>query len=583
LPKYRIIGNWQSGFFVQVEREINMSRNIYAQTGVFCLMLILIGSSYVTSVEASDQPLIYGNNLIFIGAFRVPNGKIGNSTFSYGGAAITYNPINKSLFLLGASNNVAEINIPVPVKSSNASDLNTATIIQSFFDITEGKARNLAVGGTDVGTGGSIGGLLVYNNKLIGTSYSYYDGRSNAVLSHFTTGLNLSILGDFAGMYAVGSPPSVPTASFVSGWMTHVPINFQDALGGPVLTGNGTLSVISRTSHGPAAFSFDPSRLGIDTPVSATPLLYYPSQHANLGADTTTNPLYNISSQIAGITMVNGSRSVLFFGTHGIGEYNYGGYSSDPIHADVCTAPDICIQGPKGWPICADVTKCTTGRKGLPNDNWGGAPAGVDGYFYDPDGGGKGPHAYPYIHQVWAYDANDFASVKSGTKNPWDVLPYAIWTLPFPVAPTYVFGGATAYDPTTQTIYVVSPEEDSIGRLPLIHAFKVDLTANPAQSYKIRGVAMLLNGTVMLRNNGVDELKITASDRRLKQEISFATPIPPGGKYNVTVASQPEGQNCTVLHGSGTVNANTAIANIVLTCTNIPKSALKAPLNLKRR
>ena len=34
----------------------------------------------------------------------------------------------------------------------------------------------------------------------------------------------------------------------------------------------------------------------------------------------------------------------------------------------------------------------------------------------DPTDSSKGNHAYPYQYQVWAYDANDLAAVKAGSK-----------------------------------------------------------------------------------------------------------------------------------------------------------------------
>jgi hypothetical protein len=66
--------------------------------------------------------------------------------------------------------------------------------------------------------------------------------------------------------------------------------------------------------------------------------------------------------------MINGSRSVLYFGYHGLGKHHYGSYSDDPVYADVCVAPDKCKPskpGPEGWPVCEDPKQCTTGRKGL--------------------------------------------------------------------------------------------------------------------------------------------------------------------------------------------------------------------------
>src|SRR6188472_2888814 len=60
--------------------------------------------------------LIYEADLGYLGAFNVPQGEIGRSTFEYGGTAIAYNPVNSSLFMVGHDwdQNVAEISIPLP-------------------------------------------------------------------------------------------------------------------------------------------------------------------------------------------------------------------------------------------------------------------------------------------------------------------------------------------------------------------------------------------------------------------------------------------------------------------------------------
>jgi len=521
------------------------------------------------------DPLVKGNNMVYQGAFRIPVGDFGSplyTGFSYGGGAIAFN--DSSLFMTGNIQKqlVAEISTPtpkIPNSPTDLSNLNYATVMQNFSDITEGNRTKIGIDGTAV-TGGEayIGGLLKYGSKLIGTVYTYYPG-THAYLSHFTSGTALATTGDYAGMYAVGESPSTPTASFVSGWMTKVPGDLQSALGGPALTGNGSLSILSRTSYGPAAFAFDPDRLGIDTPVAATPLIYYDQSHQTFGT-TSTSGVWNDTTKMAGIAMVEGSRSVLFFGYHGTGPREYGQWATDPIFADTCRAPDECITGPKGWPICADMNNCTTGRKGIPYDNDPRcAASGSDGCYYDPTGmGAKGPHAYPYVYQVWAYDADELALVKNGTKQPWEVQPYAQWNLPFEVVPTNLFGGAAAYDAATGRLFIVQPQGDTIGtnKMPLVHVFQMDMAASIAASYQIKARVMLLKGSLTLQNNAGGSLVVSAANRSTTQIVTLPSTVAPSGTYSVTVADQPANQTCTVLNGSGTVDANTDITNIVVTC-----------------
>jgi hypothetical protein len=86
----------------------------------------------------------------------------------------------------------------------------------------------------------------------------------------------------------------------------------------------------------------------------------------------------------------------------------------------------------------------------------------------------KGAHAYPYTYFIWAYDANDLAAVKRGEKQPWDVVPYAGWSLTLPFTGDFMqrIEGAT-YDPTTNRIFLTQAHGD--GDLPIVHVFDVRL------------------------------------------------------------------------------------------------------------
>ena len=44
----------------------------------------------------ADAPLIKPGDLVYVGAFRLPAGKFGGSTISYGGTALTFGPERRS-------------------------------------------------------------------------------------------------------------------------------------------------------------------------------------------------------------------------------------------------------------------------------------------------------------------------------------------------------------------------------------------------------------------------------------------------------------------------------------------------------
>ena len=83
----------------------------------------------------------------------------------------------------------------------------------------------------------------------------------------------------------------------------------------------------------------------------------------------------------------------------------------------------------------------------------------------------------------------------------------------------------------------------------------------------VGGAVSGLSGTVVLADNGADQLTLSANG-----PFTFATPVAQGAAYQVTVAQQPTGQTCTgqtcsVTNGAGTV-ATSAVTNVSVSCTD---------------
>lgn len=70
-----------------------------------------------------------------------------------------------------------------------------------------------------------------------------------------------------------------------------------------------------------------------------------------------------------------------------------------------------------------------------------------------------------------------------------------------------------------------------------------------------------LAGTLVLRNNGGDDLTLTGDGT-----FSFETPLLDGTGYSVTIQTQPSGQSCSVTGGSGTVRGED-VTDVTVTCT----------------
>jgi hypothetical protein len=86
--------------------------------------------------------------------------------------------------------------------------------------------------------------------------------------------------------------------------------------------------------------------------------------------------------------------------------------------------------------------------------------------------------------------------------------------------------------------------------------------ATSAGTYTVGGTVSGLSGTVVLQDNGGDNLSVSSNG-----PFTFSTSLSDGTAYNVTVQTGPAGQNCTVSSGSGTV-ASANITNVTITCTD---------------
>ena len=367
--------------------------------------------------------LLLAGNLVHQGVFHVPGGihagGQANAGFEYGGTALAYNPVKNSLYLAGHDWDQFVGEVSVPALGG------TGTLLQTLVDPTEGKLAS--VNPSDSGSK-KLGGMLVLSDSLVITGFSFYDGSGTQALSHFMRPLSLSTKGQVVGPYRVGSLGG----GFYAGYMGVIPAEWQAALGGSAITGQCCLSVISRTSYGPAAFAFNPTVTG----QTASSLLYYtgsnPLEPYGAGG---THPLFNGTTKVRGVVFPKGTSSVLFIGSTGVGAYCYGQGTSDSS-----------LNG-----------------KGVPGES------GVQ-YCYDPTNGSKGEHAYPYQSFVWAYNANDLAAVKAGSMSPWAPRPYATWQLTDITGGMDMVGGV-AYDAGANRIFVSQKFGD--GDLPLIHVYTV--------------------------------------------------------------------------------------------------------------
>jgi hypothetical protein len=350
-----------------------------------------------------------------------------------------YNPTNNSLFLAGHTYNqwVAEISIPTLVNSTDINSLNTASIRQNFADLSAGHRNDM-----EPVNGCKLGGIIMNGTKLVISDYAYYDGNYSANLTHFEANANWTANGvGFSGLKRVDIPGSIQ-AGFIGGYMANIPAAWQSQLGGSALTGKADIPIIARTSLGPAAFSFVPSQVAAASgTIPANPLIYYDQYNNhwrfylqstgtwsyNTAAWSVNNDFSDMASMVNGVVFPEKSRTILFFGRDG----------------DTTCYGDV--------PPCVD-------------------PANQDHGF----------HGYPYHYKVWAYDANDLLAVKNGAKEPWEIVPYAMWSPSLPFYGQEHIVAGVAYDPATQRIYLAVDHGE--GNLPVIHVYQVNVTGGTSDA-----------------------------------------------------------------------------------------------------
>ena len=442
-------------------------RSVRRKSCVLALVLAAVAAAglFPTATNATldpkTLPLVQAGDISYLGGFRLPRQTVNGSSYSFGGKAMAYNAASNSLYVGSRTSQVAEITIPTPLNSADANALPYAAFIQPFADPTEGHLAEVGPEGV------TLQSLIIYNNRLYGNASVYYDAMNDQRISHFSHSMQLSEL-SFSGWTRVWE---IGKSGFVSGFMSLVPSEWQALLGGPAVTGQCCIPIVSRTSMGPAAFAFNPSQIGQPS-TAATPLLYYPDTHPTLGHWSASNPTYGSSTEMGGMQIISGTRTALYFGRHGVGPNCYGlGTANQALHE---------TMSPEGEKYC-----------------------------YDPTDSSKGTHGYPYRYQMWAYDLNDFAAVKAGTKQPWDVIPYGVWELALPTPEPSVKLGSVAYDAERQILYVsqMRADQDGYEFRAVIHALQLTIATiaeEPAPapaSATTSGVTLVANKTAPQATN----------------------------------------------------------------------------------
>lgn len=383
---------------------------------LFVAVLPLLPCAASGQADPRRLPRVQPGDMTYLGGFALPmtdgTGRADEvAGFTYAGPALGIGA-DESLYVGCHAYSLSVARVSIPPLGGTASVIEPCAAVPNLASINPSDPNRKLPGG------------VLWWNRLIVSAYSTYDGAGTATASHFAG----PTVAGLSGPYRVGEE----NPGFVGGYMGIIPAEWRPLLGGPALTGQCCISIISRTSYGPSVSVFDPTTLAARTP--ATLLVGYPGDHQAFGSPDEQNPNFTWATRMAGVAFPPGTRSVLFIGRHG-GTSCYG----------QGTANQVLDQKP------------------LP-----GAP-GVR-YCYDPIDLEKGTHGYPYVHQVWAYDASDLAAVKAGRKAAWKVRPYAVWELPGMNSTGGATVGGATFDPVTRRIYVT---ESTGGGVPRVHVYAI--------------------------------------------------------------------------------------------------------------
>ena len=426
--------------------EIMRSRTV---VGFVATLIVSVAATSALAQTPQEQPRFQAGDLTYVGTFTVPDtdgtGTSEDNQFAYSAIGVAGVAGPGKLFYACHAQRSARLGI-VEVPAIGG----TAKVVEPCQQMP-----NLGAVGSDQSPR-FTGGAMVYNGRTLVDAYIYYDGAGQQANTHWY-GSSLSSMTGPVNVQAnnvwltnVNGVQYRPKAGMMAGWMGLVPQEWRALMGGPAFTGQGAIAITSRSSFGPALSVFNPDDLGKTNPVPATMLIGYPDEHKDLGewgagpwGTSPISPYYSGADTLGTVFWPLGTRSVVSIGRHGTGMPEMNGMN--------CYGPG-------------------TNNKALI-----GEPDGQGNrYCYDPSNSNKGPHSYPYKAQAMAYDALDMLAVKQGTKQPWDLRPYAVWN----------FGGGTpldqpgvtivgaAYDQSARRLYVSSGST-------VVHVFEVKSGAPP--------------------------------------------------------------------------------------------------------
>lgn len=112
----------------------------------------------------------------------------------------------------------------------------------------------------------------------------------------------------------------------------------------------------------------------------------------------------------------------------------------------------------------------------------------------------------------------------------------------------------------TQPAGVECVVENGLGRTGAYNVLTIHITCT-TESRTLGGSVSGLTGSGLVLINGTDQLPVSADG-----PFTMPRPVADGSPYGIVVLTQPAGQTCNVLNGTGTMGA-TPVNNVQVTCS----------------
>ncbi|MEW6428220.1 MAG: fibronectin type III domain-containing protein [Thermodesulfobacteriota bacterium] len=544
--------------FTQITFQPNLIEFYMKCNFIFLIFVATVLGLCVDYASASPATRINPDkDLVYLGAFRVPNDKTNQTNFDYGGGGLSFredgDPGNTdafpgSLFGIGKANralvngvrvngtagNISEYAIPVPASPGTPlSKLPYASSIQTLHEVTGGLVNGETAGAPAQGI---IHGLRMGDVQYLKQSGNMPGDRLLWVMyEYYTPELALRCFG--WSNVNIANPEPTGTARLAkvnaaesSKYLFEIPAEWANAYTQGRRIMAGRVRGQAGGSEGPTFYAINPEKYTtLGSPLSSQEKL---DDGTGLEMDNTV--------------LMNYTEAHPFLSwSRGGDEWNDGAWVSVGAKSAVMLVGIKAIRDKhiNGWLRYGRLTADDCGQSG---------------YSYT---------AVPYYGAIMFYDPDDLAQVAKGARQPYEVTNYATYSVE-----KFLYGsyqcrrsslGGVAYDSKNNLLYIEELQPSKSSGVPVIHVFRVQ-----------DGGEQSLDTTPPTAPTNVVVTAPDATSRKISWNPSaddsgtvyyivyrHGEPIPPADSHDVL---QPNPQSLVILSGATTEYTDTKFSKVII-------------------